>query len=177
MKENSLTSILIRYFVLLVVAIPNLWLFYLVFKPLTVYPVYWLLSIFYDTLLISGNIIMVNLSIPIELIGACIAGSAYYLLLILNLSVPGIKIKKRIKMLAMVFLTFLIINILRIFFLSTIAISGSNLFDITHRLFWYVLSTVIVVALWFAEVKIFKIKTIPVYSDMKFLYKLGKKKR
>jgi exosortase/archaeosortase family protein len=170
-RGRELLEIFLRYFILILVAIPNLWLFYLIFTPLTVYLVYFLLSIFYSASILNNNIILINHQIPIELIGACVAGSAYYLLLILNLSTREIVLKKRIKVLLFAFGIFLALNILRIFFLSIMVISGSDFFDITHRIFWYALSTIIVVAIWFAEVKIFKIKEIPFYSDIKFLYK------
>ncbi len=104
------------------------------------------------------------------MIAACIAGSAYYLLLILNLSTPGIKLKKRISMILWAFSVFLAVNILRIFLLALIFIAGYSWFDITHKLFWYILSTIFVIAIWFIEVRLFKIKGIPFYSDMKFLY-------
>jgi exosortase/archaeosortase family protein len=170
-RGNEILDIFARYLILILAAVPNLWLFYLIFTPLTVYPVHWLLGIFYNTSVLSDNIIFINQSIPIELIGACIAGSAYYLLLILNLTTREIVLKKRIRMLLFAFGAFLAVNILRIFLLSLMVISGSNFFDITHKIFWYSLSTIFVVAIWFAEVKIFKIKAIPFYSDIKFLYK------
>ncbi len=173
MKKGSiLLDIFIRYLILVIVAIPNLWIFYLVFTPLTAWPVKWLLDIFYDVSLISGKIILVNRSIPIELIEACIAGAAYYLLMILNLATSGIRIKKRINILLLTFGVFLALNILRIFILSLIAVSGSSFFDITHKFFWYSLSTIFVVAIWFGAVKTLKIKDIPFYSDLKLL--LGK---
>ena len=74
-------------------------------------------------------------------------------------------------MIALSFILFLIINILRIFFLSLLFISGSSWFDFTHELFWYLVSIVFVVGIWFTEVKLFKIKEIPFYSDLKLLYK------
>ena len=162
-------DISMRYIILIIIALPNLWLFYLIFTPLTIYPVYFLLNLFFDSSLI-GNTILVENCFPIELIGACIAGSAYYLLLILNLSTPKIKFPKRFKMMLSSFAFLLIINVLRIFLLSLMFISGSSLFDITHKLFWYVGSVVFVVGIWIAEVKLFNIKEIPFYSDIKFLY-------
>jgi len=170
-RGKPVPDIILRYFILVLVAIPNLWIFYTIFTPLTAYPVYWLLSIFYDANLVNNNIILINHAISIELIEACIAGSAYYLLLILNLSTPGIKTGKRIKIIALSFLIFLVVNVLRIFLLSLVAVSGSSIFYITHKIFWYTLSTIFVVAIWFAEVKNFKIRDIPFYSDIKFLYK------
>jgi len=154
---------------LIAVALPNFWIFYFIFTPLTVYPVYFLLSFFYDSLLIE-NIILVN-DVAIDLIKACIAGSAYYLLLILNLSIPKIKIQKRIKMILFAFGIFLAVNVLRIFLLGIMILEKSSLFNFTHQLFWYLVSIVFVVGIWFTEVKIFKIKEIPFYSDIVFVYK------
>ncbi len=172
--SKQFLDLLTRYAILIIIALPNLWLFYFIFTPLTVYPVYFLLSLFFDTSFM-GNIILVG-KFPIELIGACIAGSAYYLLLILNLSIPKIKLQKRIRMILLSFASLLTLNILRIFLLSLIFISGTSWFDITHKLFWYFGSIVFVVGIWFAEVKLFKIKEIPFYSDIRNLFKLVYKK-
>jgi exosortase/archaeosortase family protein len=176
MKKLSrhILGIFIRYIILILIAIPNFWLFYLIFTPLTVYPVYFLLNMFFDISL-TGEIITITNYLIIKIIGACVAGSAYYLLLILNLSVPKIKLKKRIKMIFFSFMSFLIINILRIFLLSVVFIYISSWFDITHKLFWYLGSIIFVIGIWFAEVKLFKIKEIPFYSDIKFLYKQSKR--
>lgn len=174
-ETRGLFNVLLRYFILLVVAIPNLYLFYLIFTPLTLHPVRLLLEIFYDTILVN-NIIIINSTLPIELIPACIAGAAYYLLLILNLSTPKIKWKPRLKMILISFTSLLVLNIFRIFLLSIIAFSGSPLFDITHKIFWYALSTVFVVGIWLLLVKKFKVKEIPLYSDLKFLYNNSIKK-
>ncbi|GIU68575.1 MAG: hypothetical protein KatS3mg001_425 [Candidatus Pacearchaeota archaeon] len=174
--KNKILEIVFRYVVMLLVALPNLALFYFIFTPLTVYPTYFLLNLFYDASLISKDIILVNDLIPIELIEACIAGSAYYLLFILNFSTAKINLNKRLKILFVSFFLFLILNIIRIFFLSILAISGSSFFDATHKLFWYSISTIFVVGIWFSLVKIFDIKEIPFYSDIKFLYKKTKKR-
>jgi exosortase/archaeosortase family protein len=176
MKKESkiLKSILIRYLILILVAIPNLFLFYFIFTPLTIYPVYFLLNLAYGASLM-GNIILIKSILPIELIPACIAGAAYYLLLILNLATPKIKLNKRLKLIAISFVTLLLLNISRIFFLSIMAYDNSPLFDATHKIFWYLVSTLFVVGIWFWQVKKFKIKKIPIYSDLKFLYSKTKK--
>ncbi len=176
-EKNGIFDLILRYLILIAVAIPNLWLFYTIFTPVTVYPVSWILGIFYNTLIASGHIIILNNIFPIELIPSCIAGSAYYLLLILNLSTREIAIGKRIKILLLAFGIFLVLNILRIILLSSMAFSGSSFFDITHILFWYAISTIFVVAIWFAEVKAFKIKKIPFYHDIIFLYKKTKSRK
>jgi len=167
---KNFLNILIRYFILILVALPGLYIFYFIFTPLTIYPVYSLLGLFFDAALLSKTYILVN-NIPIELISACIAGSAYYLLLVLNLSTPKIKIKTRILAILFSFVAFLLLNILRIVALSFLAAKNFSYFDVTHMIFWYGFSTVIVVGIWFAEVKIFKIKEIPFYSDIRYLIK------
>ncbi len=177
-KKKVFLDIIIRYLILILIALPGLFIFYFIFTPLTVYPVYFLLDLFFDAVLLSKTNILVN-NLPIELISACIAGAAYYLLLVLNLSTSKIKLKTRINAIIFSFIAFLILNILRIFVLSLLAVTGFAYFNVTHTVFWYGFSTIIVVAIWFAEVKIYKIKEIPFYSDIKFLYKksLMKKKK
>lgn len=162
----------LRYSPLIIVGIFSAQIFYFLFLNLTLYPVYFLLKIFFN-LSLEANVIWIN-SISIEIIEACVAGSAYFLLLILNLSTPGIKLKKRISLMLFSFSVFLAVNILRIFFLSIMLISGNSFFDITHKIFWYAGSTIFVVGIWFLSVKIFKIKKIPLYSDIKMLYNLRK---
>jgi exosortase/archaeosortase family protein len=176
MKEKSkkYLDIFIRYSILIIFSLFNLQIFYFIFKPLTIYPLYFLLSLFFDVSLIN-NVLLISNQFPIEIIGACVAGSAYFLLLILNLSVPKINLKKRIHILIFSFILLLILNIARIFFLSLIFLSGNSLFDTAHKIFWYLGSTIFVIGIWFLEVKIFKLKEIPFYSDIKFLYKSIKK--
>jgi len=154
---NKIHSILVRYLILLIVAIPNLYLFYFIFTPPTVFSTKLLFSLF--------NVDYTS----IQIISACIAGSAYYLLLILNLSTPNIKFKKRIFLILSAFLIFLVLNILRIFFLALLFVKSFYLFGILHKIFWYALSTFFVVSIWFVQVKRYKIKNIPIYSDIKYL--------
>ena len=162
---------IVRYLVLLLLAFPNLALFYFIFTPLTIYPVFWILNIFFNITLSSPFIIFDGFSV--EIIGACVAGSAYYLLTVLNLSTP-MRTKVRVKALLFSFAALLILNIIRIVALVLVFIYGVNYFDITHKFFWYALSSIFVVIIWFAEVKLFKIKDMPIYTDLKYLYKKSK---
>lgn len=171
---KSFLDIFVRYSILLIMGIAGLQLFYLLFTFITVYTVYFFLNLFFDAILMSNEILIGD--IPIEIIGPCVAGSAYYLLLILNLSIPGIKLSKRMKILFFSFLALFIINILRILLLSVFIVFGVSLFDMTHKLFWYGGSTIFVVGIWFLSIKLFKIKKIPFYSDIKFLLKNLRKK-
>jgi exosortase/archaeosortase family protein len=161
-------DLILRYSILIIIALPGLDLFYYFFMPLTTFPVYGLLNIFFNATL-NLNIIQIG-ELSIEIIDACVAGAAYYFLLILNLATPKINITKRLKVIGISFGIFLIINILRIFILSLIYFVNNPIYEFTHKLFWYLGSTIFVVAIWFFVVKIFKIKKIPFYSDLKFLY-------
>ena len=154
----------------MIVALPNLALFYFIFTPLTIYGVYFLLGLFFPIVL-SGEIILLNNNLFIYLIPACVAGAAYYLLFILNLSIPNIKISKRISLILFAFLAFFIINLLRIFVLSVLYFNGFPFFDLFHKFLWYFGSVIITAGIWFLEVYFFKIKDIPFYSDLRFIYK------
>lgn len=164
-KPDKKFLILARYLILLALVF-SLPLIYKIFTPLTIYPSAFLLNFFYDVAV--NNIFIINNEIFIEIIPACVAGSAYLLLLILNLTTP-MNIKKRIYSVLFSFLILLILNILRIFTLSVLYYNEFVFFDLTHKLFWYAGSTVFVILIWFFIVKIYNIKDIPVYSDLKSL--------
>ena len=172
LKKDSanILDIVSRYLILVLTSLSSLWLFYFIFTSLTIYPVYFLVNLLFEDVSLFGEIMIVN-GLAIEFIRACIAGSAYYLLLILNLSTPKINLKKRVTMILFSFAALLIINIIRIFVFILIFFYGFSFFDITHKFFWYFMSTIFVILIWFAEVKYFKIKEIPFYSDIKYLYK------
>jgi exosortase/archaeosortase family protein len=175
---ERLKNILFRYGLLALVALSGLGFFYWIFSPLTVYPVFSLFDIFFDPVFCGdcgANTILID-NFQIEIIGSCIAGSAYLFLLILNLVTPKIKISKRLKMIGSGFLAFLIMNILRIFIMGLMYIYGSSWFDFAHKFVWYIGTTVFVILVWFIQVKYFKIKGIPFYSDIKYLYSGTKKK-
>jgi len=163
-------NIFSRYFLLVLAALPNFAIFYLVFTPLTIYGVYFLLGLFFPITL-SGNLLILNNDIFISIIPACIAGAAYYLLFILNMSVPHIKTIKRFYLISIAFFSFLIVNILRIFLLSIIYFNDFPFFDLLHNFLWYFGSVILTVGIWFLQVYFFKIKEIPFYSDLKYVYK------
>lgn len=182
MDKKEAGFLIMRYVILILLALPNLFIFYAIATPLTVYPVYYILHKVYDAqLLIPDGLSFwhgdyANLVVTIffkgyyaEIIGACVAGAAYYLLLILNLTTP-MSPGKRIKSLAFMFSSFLILNILRIAIFAKLFFQGYKYFDITHILTWYIGSTLLVVLVWFSNVFLFKIRDIPVYTDMKNLF-------
>lgn len=162
-------GLIVRYIMLVGGAIKNLYVFYWIFTPLTVYPIYFLLNLIYGAIL-DGKVIYSG-GFSIEIVEACVAGSAFYFLFILNLS-TRMPVKKRISGLVFSFCSFLFINLIRIFVFSILLINGFVYFDFVHMFFWYFLSTIFVLVVWFVEVKLFEIREIPVYSDMRFLYGL-----
>ena len=164
-----------RYILLIIIGLPGPYLFYLIFTPLTIYPVYAILKLVYSSILLEGNILVLN-SHSISLIPACIAGSAYYLVLILNLATP-MNLRARLKSLLFMFISFLFLNILRIVIFSALFVGGFELFDIAHKTVWYLGSTLLVVAIWFFAVYAFKIRTIPFYTDFKTLFSYVRKGR
>lgn len=169
-KLNLGVEILLRYGIAMIVAILALVfpLFYIIFRPLTVFPVFWLLGLFYnvslselESLIIAGH--------EIIFIDACIAGSAYVLLFLLTALTRDISFRKRVLLFLFDALLLLALNIIRLVLLISLLVNGSAAFDFTHKAFWYVLSTVFVVLIWFFSIWLFKIKSIPFISDIKFL--------
>jgi len=168
MKTKGFFEMFIRYIILLLIGL----LFYftpfiysILFK-LTIVPSFLLINLFSEASL-SGSIITLN-GLNIEIIPACVALSAYFLLLILNLTTK-MSIKKRVISLIFTYLSLLIFNVLRISLMTFLFLKGFAYFSFIHLLFWYVLSTVFVVGIWFLSVKLFKIKSIPVYTDIKLI--------
>ncbi len=166
MKKEETIDLIIRYALSIVLAFGNLWVFYKIFTPLSVYPVSWILGLFYGGAYVIGGMIIGFRGIEVSIIPACVAGSAYYLLTILNLLTP-MKKDARFKSLCFLFGAFLLVNIARIVLFSMLFSSGFAYFELAHKFTWYGISTVMVIVIWFVNVRIFNIKEIPAYSDMK----------
>lgn len=164
-----------RYFVLLLLGLYNLKLFYFLFTPLTVRPVFWIISLFYDNAsFLVGNTIFFG-EVYVRIIFSCVAGAAYYLLLILNLSTP-MDFGKRIRSILFLLLTFLVLNIIRILVFAFLSVSNSQYFNLAHTLMWYFGSTAMVAGIWFLNIWVFRIKGIPIYSDVKEILESIKRK-
>ena len=168
MKSKSLNSIFIRYLILFIIAIFSGFIFSTLFTTPTIFLSYTLLSIFYSATLVNQTILINNISLTF--IEACIAPSAYLLLTILHLATPWKSSRRLILSLLMSYLLFLIFNIIRIVFLAHLFINDSAYFDLAHKLLWYGASTLLVIGIWFFNVFLFKIKSIPIYTDVKSLF-------
>ena len=175
MKKSTkqIPNLLARYIIIFLVGLGNLYIFYKILTPLTINTLAIIIRLFTTATIISNTITLP--SITIELIPACIAASAYYLLFILNLSTPAIQFKNRAKILLISFLSLFVLNIVRILIL--LAVNKTTYFQPLHEFFWYAISTIFVIAIWIFTIKHYKIKQIPVYDDVLYLYKLIKKKQ
>jgi len=170
--ENSTRGIIflfLRYIIILVSSIGSLWVFYYVLTPLTINSVALLFKLLFTTIISQSSIFLNGTEIIIN--KACVAGSAFYLLFILTLSIP-MNVKKRIKIILFSFVLLFILNILRIFVFGILYVNKFSLFDVTHKLVWYGLSSLFVFLIWILTIRIFHIKEIPVYDDFKFLRRL-----
>jgi exosortase/archaeosortase family protein len=115
---------------------------------------------------------------PIEIIPACIALLAYILLAILVLATKDIPLKKAVKMFLFGSFILLLINVIRIDLLVYLLIfAGKNLFESVHLVFWKIISGIVVVLVWVYLTRKYEVKTIPVYSDVKFLIRKIKQSR
>jgi exosortase/archaeosortase family protein len=151
-------------------------IFYVVFKPLTIWLTYLILSIFYSVQITGNSLFFPDFNASVEIISACIAGNAYFLLFLLNLLTRDIKTIKRIYALLFSFCCLFLINILRLVLIIPMFLNNSAWFDITHKLFWFVLSIIFVALIWILTIKVFRIREVPVYSDVAFILKKIKKK-
>jgi len=173
-SDKKLILTALRYVILLILVL-NSYLVYKILTPLTVYFSVIFLKFFYPVI-VFGNQMLINQTKLIEVIPSCVAGSAYILLLILNLFV-AMKPRQRIYSILLSFGILFVVNILRISVLSVLLVNDSEFFYITHKLSWYVLSTLLVLGIWLLNVKIFKIKEIPILSDIRYFIKNTKKSK
>lgn len=167
MNKNKLLNLIIRYALILSL---GLTLDYIspFLTIITTKLVSFFLNLISQATAIENTIIFQD--VIVELIPACIAVSAYFLLLILIFSTPEITSRNRVSIIIFSISALLILNTIRIVFLTLI--NQSIYYELMHMVFWYLLSTAFVVGIWFIIIKIFKIKTIPFYSDFKFLKSL-----
>lgn len=140
-----------------------------ILTPLTLYPIYFLLQP-YKPLLQNTSLIINSTTITIS--EPCLAILAYLLLLALTILTPKISLKTRFKIFFTGSLIILITNLIRILILSLLIIhKNTNLFLTLHLFIWKFLSSIFVLLIWIFLTKHYKIKTIPIYTDVKYLIK------
>lgn len=167
--------LIIRILFILLIAIFNLKIFYFLFSKITFYLTYF--TLFFYKPVISGNNLVINSEV-LNFVPACVAGSAYFLLVLLILLTKDITFKKRIYMFLLGSLLILIANLIRLDILIIIFISYSKeVFSTLHMFFWKILSSIYVALVWIFLVYKFRIKKIPIYSDILYLTKSLKRRK
>ncbi len=172
MTNQKTIGLFSRYLAVLILGIGNLYLIYKILTPLTIQTTNILLGLFTQTTL-RENTIYFGQTI-IEIVPSCVAGSAFYLLLVLLFATADVKPKTRLNAILTAISILFILNITRILILASLTTTAN--FETIHWIFWHIVSTVFVVATYIATIKLYKIKSIPVYSDFKYLLSLTKKK-
>ena len=150
---------------------PNV--YYSVITPLTMVVSYFVLSLFgYGMTLDFSNNVLVVEGTFLNFVEACSAGVAYFLLGLLILLTKGIRWGLRLKMFLIGCLMIFLVNMIRVVVLIYLLVSkGSYYFDAVHLFFWRVVASVLVVGIWIFLVERYKVKGIPIISDVKELYK------
>lgn len=140
-----------------------------IFYPITIYIPYFILKILnYQVFIFSPYLITSENYIRFS--EACAAISAYFLLLLLIVLTKDVKLKTRIKMFLLGSITILTINLTRILILIMVLERyGFNTFQQAHDIFWIIFGSLIVALTWIFLIKHYNIKSIPIYSDMKYL--------
>jgi len=116
----------------------------------------------------------------VNVVKYCVTASAYYLLTLLCIITMGIALWKRVLMFLMGSALIFGMNIARIVILIIILLNSQEIFEPAHFIFGLLLSVGYVAAVWLLLSLLFKVKTFPIYSDIKFLMKeasKGKRKR
>lgn len=117
----------------------------------------------------AGTSLIVN-NVTLNFVEACVASSAYYLLLFLILLTKDIRLKTAFEMFFLGSLIIFSVNIIRIFVLIVVLLEkGYDYFNLIHLTFWYGVASVLVFLVWVYLTKKYKIKNIPVYSDVVYL--------
>ena len=146
-------------------------LFYSILIPITLYTSFYLLKMLNYGVNLQETAIVTDSHI-LTFIPACTALSAYILLGLLILLTKGIKLKTGFKMLLLGSLMIFTANIIRIDSLIIVLINGGkNYFETLHLFIWKILSSIFVAFVWIFLIKRYKIKSVPIISDIKYLRK------
>lgn len=130
-----------------------------------------ILSIFTNDVFIIDTFLTYNETF-VKFVPGCAAASAYYLLLLLTVLTKDIKLKNRLRIFLYGSLIIFLVNIIRIVTLILILNNYSyNLFKTVHNYIWLILGSVLVVGIWIYFTRIYKIRSVPIYSDLKYVLK------
>jgi exosortase/archaeosortase family protein len=169
MRRNCIKTLHLfaRYLLVAVTAAGNFYVFRKILTGPTITATAAALRLFFDDVFIMSPYIFVH-GVTTEITASCVAILAYYLLFVLIISTANVKPAKRLMALAVSFAILFILNVARMVLL--VFIVHTPYFDTAHFLFEHLFFSVVVVAVWAGISFFMKIKTVPVYSDLKFLY-------
>jgi exosortase/archaeosortase family protein len=162
--DKRFVSLVVRYVLLLVVGF-NLPFFYGLLLRFTVVVSSFVFSLFSSPLVVD-NFIRLPF-VVLEIIPSCVAGSAFYLLLVLSFSLGSTSWSKRLLVFFFSASLLFLFNVFRIVILAFLG--SSNFFPVLHWLFFTFLSTVVVVLLWLFALRLFSVSAIPFWTDVGLL--------
>jgi exosortase/archaeosortase family protein len=171
-QTKKVIGIFARYVFVFLLALGNFYVFYKILTPLTILSVSQTIALFRDVVVVGDMIYTV--STRIQIVEACVAGTAFFLMFLLVFSTANINLLKRIYALIFSLLLLFLSNYLRIVFL--IAITDNLYFEFIHWILWHFVSVILVVGIWFFVIYLFKIDSVPIYSDVKYLMSLTRAK-
>ena len=166
--NNYYSDLFIRLLGILLVTL-NFNLFYVILTPITLYLSYFLANLFYNAVIV-GSAIGVD-GFGFNIINACVAGAAYYLLFLFVMGLKDCSWTKRVKMFFSGAFILLAVNVIRIFILMVLNLElGHSYFEAVHLIFWNFMSGIFIFLIWIFLVKKFKAGGIPFLSDIRFLF-------
>ena len=157
-----------RYLLLILIPLGNMALLSAVLAPLTIAASFWCIQAMYGSAMLLGTNTIFFKGYYASIISACVAITAYYLLIVLNLTTP-MSLKKRLCSLVFSLGLFFALNVTRITVFARLFERGYDYFSLAHELTWYFGSTVLVILVWFVTVFVCQIKDIPLYTDVSTL--------
>ena len=167
-----IVSLIIRLTLSFILVLIPFNIFQLLFTKITIYIVFFLLKIADTTAVLGKYSVKYAIDIQgvtVNIVPLCVTASAYYLLFLLVFLVKDVKFLSRLKMIFLGIFFIFLMNLVRIIILIWVLINKGDLFANLHTFLWFILSTVYVIALWLFFSYIYEIKTIPIYSDIKYL--------
>jgi len=170
-------NLIIRVIIASIIILIPFNIFYFLFSDITLYGSLPILKLIGYSFYVEGYSLVIEDKI-LDFVPACVATSAYSLLALLILLSKNMKLKKGILMFISGALLILIMNIIRIDLQLYILLEfGKNYFDKVHLFFWHIVSSVYVAGVWIYLTYKFKLKSIPVYSDLKYLLEKSKPRK
>jgi len=122
-----------------------------------------------DSFSVSYAINILGGEATINIVKYCVTASAYYLLALFAIITMGIALWKRIIMFLLGTILIFAMNLARIVMLIVVLLNNSEGFKGTHAALGLFLSIIYVIFIWVLLSILFKVKTVPFYSDIKFL--------